>query len=265
MKNTKPTTWKYEYHNKNNPIDIVLDLFDDTTKHLHKSKYIQDIKNFFKKITTVKYKDKPGYIKLNKQNVFNQIRISEIQEIKIEQKQIINNKVSKKKQVITEQTEPSIAQVVAALNKKTDYAKIITDSIVNGIMFIFIVIVGFFEIIRYLIRRLVIAIKYLLGLPYREAIRIVSKILLYGGSVACIIIAIGFAQSMYLNQKTLESEQQRMIKYVDDRSLVLEAKIETLQNTVNYLNGNAVITEHKIINKEYQDRFGRIIKREKIR
>lgn len=264
MKNDKeissPNKWKYEYHNKNNVADFIYDLFDDTIKFLKKNKHIQDIQYFFKKINKP-FKVKSGYIKLKTPDVFEEIKINEIKEIKIEQK--VEQK--KKPKVITLQ-EPTTQQVIDALNVKTDYVSIITDYIVNAIMFIVIIVVGFFEVIQYLFKRLIQAIKYLSTLPYKQIFNIVFKIIVVGGSLSLMIIAFYAANNLKLSQKNLEDKRVEDRKYVDDGYTSLKNRIEKIEGKQAEIDSNTYTVKHVIDKRIITDKYGNIISsKEKIR
>ena len=253
--------WKYEYHNKNNPIDFIWDLFDDTYKYLGKNKHIQDVKNFFKKFKITKYKDKNGYISQKSKDIFEQIAISEIKEIKFEKEVTINDKKTKQKKIITEQTEPTVQQVMDALIMHTNYAKAITDAIINSIMFIVIIIVGFFEAAQYLFKRLIEGIKYLYTLPYRQMFNVVLKI-------SVVIIAIGFSififnyfSSVSTAQKMSDIKIEKLEKEIKD----IWVQIEWLKQENSWMKSNTQVIEHKIVSKEYVGRDGKIKYKEKIR
>jgi hypothetical protein len=242
-------------------LDHIFDLFYDTAIYLGRSKHIQNIQNFFKKFKIIKYNDKTGYISQKSKDVFEQIAISEIKEIKIEQKQIINNKEIKKKQTITEITEPSIEQVVKALNPKTDYSKIIVDTIVNGIMYFFIILMGIYETVKYLIVRLIDYIKLVAKLPFRQMFNVVFKI-------SIVIIAIGFSiflfnylSSVSTAQKISDIKMEKLEKENND----IWIQIDWLKQENEWMKANTQVVTHKIVTKEYQGRDGKVKYQEKIR
>lgn len=252
--------WKYEAKRRD-VTDLVFDLFYDTSDFLKKNKHIQDIQNFFKKFTRAKYKEKSGYIKLNSSNIFEEIKINEIKEIKLEKEIKIFDRKSKSKKIITEQTEPTIQQVMDALTVNIDYRKMIVDTIVNSIMFIVIIFVGFFEGVQYLFKRLIEGIEYLSTLPYKQMFNVLFRI-------STVIVAIGLSFYLYNYFQSVSTAQ----KMSDERINTLQKEINdydmrliNLQQAFNDLKANSVIVEHKIVSKEYLDRNGQIKRVEKIR
>ena len=250
--------WKWEAKKKT-VIDNVLDLFYDTADFLKRNKHIQDIQNFFKKFKITKYNDKTGYISQKKNDIFQQIAISEIKEIKVE------NKVTKKKKTITTVSEPSIEQVMSALTTKTDYAKIITDAIVNGIMFIVVIVVGIYEACKYLITRLVDFIRLVAKLPFRQVFEIVFKF-------SIVIIAVGLAFYLHNHFKSTSTAQEyidkrvdKLEKKVDEDFLSNENKIDRERKRVDKLESTAIVVKHEFVEYNIYDKNGNLHKGKKIR
>ena len=259
--NTPLNRWKPVFYKKD-VIDIILDLFFDIRVHLNRSKHIQNFKNAFKRKPV---KEHPRYLELHHKNIFEEIKIQEIKEIKFEKEIQVQNKKSKQKTTITQKTEPSVEDVVNALSVKIDYRTAIINFFVNVLMLIPIIILGTIEVFKFLGIRLWKYLKLIATLPFRQVFSIAFRF-------SIVIVCIGISIFLFNYFRSVSTAQQisneRMDKLENQQKKeydTLNNRFDNLKQEFDKLKATSVIVEHKLVEREYVDRFGNVIKREKLR
>jgi hypothetical protein len=263
--NTPLNRWK-PINYKKDVIDTIVDLFFDVRVHLQRSKHIQNIQNLFKRKPVKEHK---GFLKLHSPNIYEEIKIQEIKEIKFEKEIQIQDKKSKQKKTVTHQTEPSVEDVVKALSVEIDYKTIIVNFFVNILMFVPIILIGTVEVFKFLGTRFYHYLKLIASLPFRQVFSIAFRF-------SIVIVAIGFSIFLFNYFRSVSTAQEMNTKWqeahekwdkkehdlFDNQNKLLKEENKEIKAK---LDAGAVIIKHEYVDYRIYDKQGKLHQGSKLR